>query len=120
MSSYLFTLNSDGCQDKTEIASFTPEELFGTKLRALLQRSKNHDLFDLYHGLEQLALNTGKLLACFEHYLALSDKPISRAVASASRTEPRRRAFLCHRPASADFCALRYCSSRATTVSYSP
>lgn len=78
---YPFAVDNDWYQGKTEIASFTPEELFGTKLRALLQRRKNRDLFDLHHGLEQLALNTGKLLACFEHYLALEGKPISRAVA---------------------------------------
>jgi hypothetical protein len=45
-----------------EIASFEPEELFGTKLRALLQRRKNRDLFDLHHGLEQLALVPDKLI----------------------------------------------------------
>ena len=66
---------------KTEIASFEPEELFGTKLRALLQRRKNRDLFDLHHGLQQLALDTGKLMACFDHYLALEGNLITRAVA---------------------------------------
>ena len=34
---------------------FTPEELFGTKLRALLQRRKNRDMFDLHYALERLA-----------------------------------------------------------------
>ena len=42
---------------------------------------KSRDLFDLYHGLEQLALDPGKLIACLEHYLALEGHPISRAVA---------------------------------------
>lgn len=79
--SYPFTVESDWYQGKTEIASFASEELFGTKLRALLQRRKNRDLFDLHHGLEQLALDRDKLIACFDHYLALEGKPISRAVA---------------------------------------
>ena len=78
---YPFAVDSDWYQGKTEIASYTPEELFGTKLRALLQRRKNRDLFDLHHGLEQLALNPEKLIACFDHYLALEDKPITRAMA---------------------------------------
>ena len=39
------------------------------------------DLFDLHHGLDQLALDADKLIACFDHYLALEGKPISRAVA---------------------------------------
>lgn len=79
--SYPFEVTNDWYQSKTEIASFEPEELFGTKLRALLQRRKNRDLFDLHHGLEQLALDRDKLIACFDHYLALEGKPITRALA---------------------------------------
>ncbi len=79
--SYAFAVDNDWYQSKTEIASFEPEELFGTKLRALLQRRKNRDLFDLHHGLEQLALDPDKLIACFDHCLALEGKPITRAAA---------------------------------------
>lgn len=78
---YPFTVENDWYRGETEIMSFAPEELFGTKLRALLQRRKNRDLFDLHYGLDQLALDAGKLLACFEHYLAFEGKPISRAEA---------------------------------------
>lgn len=78
---YPFTVESDWYQGKAEIASFEPEELFGTKLRALLQRRKNRDLFDLGEGLKALALDADKLVACFEHYLALEGRPITRAVA---------------------------------------
>lgn len=78
---YPFAVNSDWYRGEAEIASFEPEELFGTKLRALLQRRKNRDLFDLHHGLEQLALDQDKLIACFNHYLELDGKPITRAVA---------------------------------------
>lgn len=78
---YPFEVDSRWHQAKTEIASFEPEELFGTKLRALLQRRKNRDLFDLNEGLRQLSMDTGKLIACFEHYLALEGNPITRAVA---------------------------------------
>lgn len=51
------------------------------KTSTLLQRRKNRDLFDLHHGLDQLALDPDKLMACFEHYLALEGKPITRAAA---------------------------------------
>lgn len=78
---YPFAVESDWYQGRTEIASFEPEELFGTKLRALLQRRKNRDLFDLGEGLKQLALDADKLVASFHHYLALEGKPITRAVA---------------------------------------
>jgi predicted nucleotidyltransferase component of viral defense system len=79
--SYPFAVNSDWYQGSTEITSFEPEELFGTKLRALLQRRKNRDLFDLHHGLDQLAMDRNKLISCFEHYLSFEGKPITRAVA---------------------------------------
>ena len=78
---YSFAVDSDWYQGTTRIASFEPEELFGTKLRALLQRRKNRDLFDLHHGLEQLELDPDKLITCFDHYLSLEGKPITRAVA---------------------------------------
>lgn len=78
---YNFAVENDWYRGKTEIASFQPEELFGTKLRALLQRRKNRDLFDLHQGLEQLDLDADKLIACFEHYLALEGKRVTRAMA---------------------------------------
>lgn len=90
---YPFAVESDWYQGQAQIASFEPEELFGTKLRALLQRRKNRDLFDLAHGLDQLALSPGKLLACFEHYLALEGRPISRAMAEQRMLEKLNRSL---------------------------
>jgi len=78
---YPFSVENDWYRGQTEIASFEPEELFGTKLRALLQRRKNRDLFDLAQGLEQLGMDVDKLVACFDHYLALEDTSITRAEA---------------------------------------
>jgi len=78
---YPFTVENAWYQGQAEIASFAAEELFGTKLRALLQRRKNRDLFDLAQGLEQLAFDVDKLVASFDHYLALEDKAITRAMA---------------------------------------
>ena len=76
---YPFQFNCSWYKAKTEISSFEPEELFGTKLRALLQRSKSRDLFDLFEGIRQLSINFEKLIACFEYYLALEGTTISRA-----------------------------------------
>ncbi len=78
---YPFSVDNGWYRGNADIRSFTPEELFGTKLRALLQRRKNRDLFDLDHGLQQLTLDASKLVACFEHYLALEGNPITRAMA---------------------------------------
>jgi predicted nucleotidyltransferase component of viral defense system len=35
-----------------EVSTFTHEEMLATKLRALLQRDKGRDLFDLAHALD--------------------------------------------------------------------
>ena len=78
---YPFALENDWYRGKAEIASFEPEELFGTKLRALPQRRASRDLFDLHQGLEQLTLAPKKVIDCFDHYLALEGKPVTRAIA---------------------------------------
>lgn len=90
---YPFEVDSGWHKAKTDISSFEPEELFGTKLRALLQRRKNRDLFDLHEGLRQLSMNLDKLIACFEHYLALEGTPITRAIAEQRMLEKLRRSL---------------------------
>ena len=76
---YPFSVDSGWHRSKADIACFEPEEVFGTKLRALLQRRKNRDLFDLHQGLEQLALDPAKVVAAFDHYLAQEGHVITRA-----------------------------------------
>lgn len=66
----------------TTIASFSPEELLATKLRALLQRDKGRDLFDLDHALDALPdLNIDRVVELFVRYLDQQDQTISRAEA---------------------------------------
>ena len=42
--------------------SFSIEELLATKLRALYQRRKGRDLFDLFHAMTQLDVDARKLV----------------------------------------------------------
>lgn len=59
-----------------KLIAFEGEELLGTKLRALYQRKKGRDLFDLYHALTNLDLDTDKLINVYKEYMAYSvDKP---------------------------------------------
>lgn len=81
LKTYAFELANSWHHARADIVSFEPEELFGTKLRALLQRRQGRDLFDLHEGLKQLGLNAGKVIACFERYLEAEGHPISRAEA---------------------------------------
>jgi predicted nucleotidyltransferase component of viral defense system len=67
---------------KAEVATFSREEMLATKLRALLQRNKGRDLFDLAHGLDVFeGLNAERVVACFGQYLQKSEMRISRAEA---------------------------------------
>lgn len=79
LKTYALELVNGWHQAKAEIVSFEPEELFGTKLRALLQRRRGRDLFDLDEGLKQLGLDSNKVIGCLEHYLKLEGHGISRA-----------------------------------------
>ncbi len=62
-----------------EILSYELEELLATKLRALYQRRKGRDLFDLYWALLNKDINTDKIIHCYEQYMEFSvDNPPSR------------------------------------------
>ena len=64
------------------IPTFSREEMLATKLRALLQRDKGRDLYDLAHALEIFEdLDVDRIVETFGRYLDLSGQPISRAQA---------------------------------------
>lgn len=67
---------------RTEIPTFSREEMLATKLRALLQRNKGRDLFDLDHALTVFKeLNAARIVECFLLYLEKAEMAISRAEA---------------------------------------
>ncbi|MGE8944028.1 nucleotidyl transferase AbiEii/AbiGii toxin family protein [Leptospira interrogans] len=67
---------------QAEIPTFSREEMLATKLRALLQRNKGRDLFDLDHALSVFeGLNAARTVECFLLYLDRSGVAISRAEA---------------------------------------
>lgn len=78
---YNFAVENTWFSGKAEIVSFEADELFGTKLRAMLQRRKNRDLFDIGEGLKFLGLDPARVTASFGHYLTLTQESISRAEA---------------------------------------
>ena len=64
------------------IPTFSREEMMATKLRALLQRHKGRDLYDLAHALEVFdGLDLDRIVAMFGRYLERSGQTISRAQA---------------------------------------
>lgn len=54
------------------ITGYELEELLGTKLRALYQRRKGRDLFDLYWALSNCKVDTEKVIECYKTYMAFS------------------------------------------------
>jgi predicted nucleotidyltransferase component of viral defense system len=62
------------------INTYSLEELMGTKLRALYQRKKGRDLFDMWIVLEQKVLDVAKVITAFQKYLAFDNKNITRAM----------------------------------------
>jgi predicted nucleotidyltransferase component of viral defense system len=66
-----FEVNSSWFQGKCEITTYEFEELLGTKLRALYQRRKGRDLYDMFKALTiHPNLDTDKLLFCYQKYMA--------------------------------------------------
>lgn len=55
------------------INTYHIEELLGTKLRALYQRRKGRDLFDLDLALTKLEIDISKLIQCYKEYINFSD-----------------------------------------------
>jgi predicted nucleotidyltransferase component of viral defense system len=54
---------------EAEILTFTLDELMGTKLRALYQRRKGRDLFDLWHALAETEIDDTKVVDALHHYM---------------------------------------------------
>jgi len=60
------------------IRTYCTEELLGTKLRALYQRRKGRDLYDLYKALTTLELDADAIVRCFHEYMRQADHHITR------------------------------------------
>lgn len=56
------------CETRANVSTFQVEELVATKLRALYQRSKGRDLYDLWLALTELQLSPEKILAAYPIY----------------------------------------------------
>ena len=66
----------------TTIPTFSREEMLATKLRALLQRDKGRDLYDVAHALDVFeGIDVARCVKIFGRYLAFSAQAISRAQA---------------------------------------
>jgi predicted nucleotidyltransferase component of viral defense system len=75
-----FEVESEWFSGKASIRTYNINELLGTKLRALYQRSKGRDLFDLNYARLYMELNLEQIIKCFKEYttFATGKRPPSK------------------------------------------
>jgi predicted nucleotidyltransferase component of viral defense system len=66
---------------QTRVKGFDIHEMLGTKMRAMFQRTRGRDLFDLYWALTKspLPVDPAAIIASFEHYLNQEGTKAGRA-----------------------------------------
>ena len=67
-----FEIESEWFSSKANIKTYNINELLGTKLRALYQRSKGRDLFDLDYSRRNMNLNYEQIINCFKEYTSFA------------------------------------------------
>ena len=73
LQAFPFDVHSSWFSGSCQLTTYRLEELLGTKLRALYQRSKGRDLYDLFIALTRKPdLDLDALLYCYQKYMAAS------------------------------------------------
>ena len=75
-----FEVNSRWFAGATDVSTYELDELLGTKLRALYQRRKGRDLFDLALALAQAGVSPQRILAAFDRYMSEDGSRVTRAM----------------------------------------
>ncbi|MDX1919939.1 MAG: nucleotidyl transferase AbiEii/AbiGii toxin family protein [Candidatus Caenarcaniphilales bacterium] len=66
-----FEVKSNWFTGSCKITTYKLEELLGTKLRALYQRNKGRDLYDMYKALIKVPnLNINEVIDCYQKYMS--------------------------------------------------
>ncbi len=74
-----FSVASRWFAGRCDITTYDLDELMGTKLRALYQRRKGRDLFDMYVALTQGKAEPARIVTAFSSYMAAENHVITRA-----------------------------------------
>ncbi len=67
-----FEIDNPWFKGNAAITTYSINELLGTKLRALYQRSKGRDLFDLDYSRRNMELDLDEIIKCFNAYMEFS------------------------------------------------
>ena len=74
-----FDITNPWFTDESQVETFELDELLATKLRALYQRRKGRDLFDLWLCIQQEKIDPDRIVGCFIGYMDFEGRPPSRA-----------------------------------------
>ena len=64
-----FSVSNKWYNGECNVLTYQLDELVGTKLRALYQRRKGRDLYDLYKALTLSDINIDQVLTCYQKYM---------------------------------------------------
>ncbi|HET6496620.1 MAG TPA: nucleotidyl transferase AbiEii/AbiGii toxin family protein [Thermoleophilia bacterium] len=84
---HAFSVETLWCSGSAAITTYSLEELLGTKLRALYQRKKGRDLYDLWRALSDLEVDAGAVVSCFQAYMERGSTTVTRAPFEANLAE---------------------------------
>lgn len=73
------SMNSDWFKGTAQIPTYDLEELLGTKMRALYQRRKGRDLFDLHYAITKANADANKIVNAWKHYMNEEGNSVSQA-----------------------------------------
>lgn len=73
-----FNVDSDWWSGNAKIATYEIDELMATKLRALYQRRKGRDLFDLWYVTKNELINLDRVFEVFKKYCANDDSHFTK------------------------------------------
>lgn len=80
LTNHRFNVDSQWFTGTASIRTYELDELLGTKLRALYQRKKGRDLFDLGLAISRGSVNSKRIVDAFSAYMRAEDAKVTRAM----------------------------------------
>jgi predicted nucleotidyltransferase component of viral defense system len=72
------TMQSEWYSGKVLIPTYELAELLGTKMRALYQRRKGRDLFDMWFAMTKTDVNTDRIIEAWKFYMKKEDNSVTQ------------------------------------------
>ena len=73
-----YKMESEWYRAEVSIPTYELAELLGTKMRAMYQRSKGRDLFDMWYAMKQTGVEPSKILEAWNFYMANEQHSVSK------------------------------------------